>query len=47
MPESGAKHVIPAVRRLRQEDCEFETSLGYMVRAYLKTKKSLRLGSKI
>jgi hypothetical protein len=28
--------IIPALRRLRQEDCEFKTSLGYIVKLYLK-----------
>jgi hypothetical protein len=27
--------VIPAVRRLRLEDCKFETSLGYLGRPWL------------
>jgi hypothetical protein len=31
--------VIPAFRRLRQEDHGFEASLGYLVRPYLKRKK--------
>jgi hypothetical protein len=30
--------VIPALRRLRQEDCELEASLGDVVRLCLKTK---------
>jgi hypothetical protein len=32
--------IIPALRRLRQEDCEFKGSLGYRMRHYLKKKKS-------
>jgi hypothetical protein len=28
--------VIPALRRLKQEDCKFEASLGCIVRLYLK-----------
>jgi hypothetical protein len=34
--------VIPKLGRWRQEDCELEASLGYIVRAYLKRKKSIR-----
>jgi hypothetical protein len=30
--------VIPALRRLRQEDCEFEDSLGDIVRSFFKNK---------
>jgi hypothetical protein len=28
--------VIPALRRLSEEDCEFEASLSYIVRTLLK-----------
>jgi hypothetical protein len=44
--------IIPALRRLRQENLEFEaspdytefkTSLGYIARTYLKKKKRKRL----
>jgi hypothetical protein len=31
--------VIPALRRLKQEDCEFKASLSYIVRLCLKKKK--------
>jgi hypothetical protein len=27
--------VIPTLRRLRQEDCEFEAGLGFIAEAYL------------
>lgn len=30
--------IIPALRRMRQEDCEFEANLDYMVRLF-QTKK--------
>jgi hypothetical protein len=30
--------VIPAHGRLKKEDCEFETSVGYIVRLCLKKK---------
>jgi hypothetical protein len=34
----------PALRRLRQEDCEFEPSLAYMARRCLKkTKKKKKM----
>jgi hypothetical protein len=35
--------VIPALRRQRQEDREFKTSLDYVVRSCLKRKKGLGL----
>jgi hypothetical protein len=31
--------VIPALGKLRQEEPEFQASLGYMIRTYLKKKK--------
>jgi hypothetical protein len=31
--------VIPALRRVSQEDQEFKTSLGHMVRPYFKEEK--------
>jgi hypothetical protein len=33
--------VIPVLRRLRKENCEFKTSLGYLEITYVKKKKSL------
>jgi hypothetical protein len=32
--------IIPAFQRLIQEDHEFEVSLGYIARCYLKTKQN-------
>jgi hypothetical protein len=32
--------VIPPLRRLRQKNHEFEVSLGYIVRSYLKNTKN-------
>jgi hypothetical protein len=32
--------VIPALRRLRQEDCEFNTSMGYIERPRLKMHRN-------
>jgi hypothetical protein len=34
--------IIPALRKLRQEYCEFEARQGYMVRPVSKNKKRLR-----
>jgi hypothetical protein len=35
--------VIPPLRRLRLEDHEFESSLDYIVRPYLKKKKKEKM----
>jgi hypothetical protein len=34
-----ARHVVPALGRLGQEDGELEASLGYMARHFVKKKK--------
>jgi hypothetical protein len=36
----GHKPPIPVLRRWRQEDSKFETSLGYKVKQYLETKQN-------
>jgi hypothetical protein len=33
--------VIPVLRKLRQEDCEFQASLGYIVKTLLKNENSI------
>jgi hypothetical protein len=35
-----ATPLIPALRRLKQEDCEFQASLGYIARPYLSLSPS-------
>jgi hypothetical protein len=37
-PGAGGTSVIPALRKLRQEDLEFAASLGYIVKLGLKKK---------
>jgi hypothetical protein len=37
--------VIPALRRWRQEDCEFEACLGYIATTYLKKIAKIKLES--
>jgi hypothetical protein len=40
--------VIPALKRLRQEDCEFQANLDCTVKPYLKkTKQKAYLGESI
>jgi hypothetical protein len=39
--------IIPALRRLRQKDQEFEDSLGYITRLYLKKVGTLKILYKI
>jgi hypothetical protein len=35
--------VISALQRFREEDCEFQASLGYIVRCYLKNRNKQNL----
>lgn len=42
----GAEVIIPALGRVRQEDCEFEGILGYRVRLYLKQQNKNKLNKK-
>jgi hypothetical protein len=37
--------VIPALRKLKKEDLQFEASLGYVARHHLKKKKNLKTSS--
>lgn len=37
---------ILAIERLRQADCKFKVSLGYIVKFYLKKRKKLRQKNK-
>jgi hypothetical protein len=39
--------VIPGLRSLRQEDCECQDSLGYIVRPYLKAVREQTKESKL
>jgi hypothetical protein len=36
-------YIIPALKRLEQEDCEFQSSPGYIVRLQLKNKKPTKI----
>jgi hypothetical protein len=35
--------IIPALRKLRQEDHKLESTLGYIVAAYLKNKQKQKI----
>jgi hypothetical protein len=42
LPGMVATPLTSALRKQRQEGCEFKASLGYIVRCYLKRKKMVR-----
>lgn len=46
MWEHGGVHVIPAPGKLRQEDCKFQTSRGYIARPVSKKKKERKKGKR-